>query len=210
MPALPSTLLWPLGLLAALVARPLAAQRLSLPASLADSTARTEAIPRLAAQAAAVYRDSNRVVMLDNRFRLQFLAGRYQDAAATLADWRPACEAVGDTTAGARALNVQYEIYLRAKQVQAAAGWPSPTRSQRAFRERFAGLDDRTAALVARTFSVPPAAGAGRHPREASQAHRQDATRLGGGRRRLASRLSGRRQTYRRARPAGRAAHPGG
>jgi len=157
MPAPFPPLLRCLGLLAAvMLPRPVMAQRLTLPASLADSTARAAAIPRLAAEAAAVYRDSNRVVMLDNQFRLHLLAGRYQEAAATLADWRRAWDALGDTTARGRAVNVRYEVYLRAKRLQADSGAAFADAFARAFRERFARLDDRTAALVARTFIVPP------------------------------------------------------
>src|SRR5262245_49246831 len=85
---------------------PLQAQRIAIPkAAFTDSSALDSAIPRLADQATAVYRDSNRVTMLDNRFRLQALAGRYADAAATLAEWRRAWAALGDTTAQGRAAN---------------------------------------------------------------------------------------------------------
>ena len=157
MPTSFAPLLRSLGLLAAvMLPRPLMAQWLTLPASLADSTARAAAIPQLAAEAGAVYRDSNRVVMLDNLFRLHLLAGRYRGAAATLADWRRAWDALGDTTARGRAVNVRYEIYLHAKQLQADSGTAFADAFARAFRERFAGLDDRTAALVARTFIAPP------------------------------------------------------
>ena len=59
---------------------------------------------------------------------------------------------------------MQYEIYLRAKRLQADSGAAFPDAFARAFRERFARLDDRTAALVARTFNAASAAGAPRPP----------------------------------------------
>ena len=146
-----------LGVLTALLLPgPLPAQQLSIPGAGTDSAARSSAIARLAGEAAAAYRDTNRVVLLDNLFRLRLLSGRLAEADSTLADWRRAWAARGDTTARAHAINVQYEIYLRAKRLQADSGAAFPDAFARAFRERFARLDDRTAALVARTFNPPP------------------------------------------------------
>jgi putative CocE/NonD family hydrolase len=152
----------------------LPAQSVSVHASaLADSTTRAAAIPRLAAQTAAVYRDSNPVTRPDQLFRLQFLAGHSADARVTLAQLRTAQAARGDTTPSARALDAQYEIYLRGKQLQSDSALSFPEAFARAFRERFARLDDRTAALVARTLSVPappapetPWGPAGKNPRD--------------------------------------------
>jgi len=150
-----SRLLWFGLLLALLLPFRVAAQTVSIPASaLADSTTRAAAIARLAGEAAAVYRDSNPVTRLDRMFRLQLLAGSPAEARATLVQLRTAQAARGDTTPAARAFDAQYEIYLRAKQLQSAMGFPEAF--ARAFRERFARLDDRTAALVARTFGVTP------------------------------------------------------
>jgi hypothetical protein len=163
MPSSSRSLLPALGVLAGLIlTRPLAGQQLSIPASaLADSAARPAAIARLAGEAAAAYHDTNRIVLLDNLFRLRLLSGRLAEADSTLADWRRAWAARGDTAARARAVNLQYEIYLRAKRLQADSGAAFPDAFARAFRERFARLDDRTAALVARTFNVPPLPGPG-------------------------------------------------
>jgi uncharacterized protein len=137
--------------------RPLAAQQLSVPgATLADSAARPAVIAQLADEAADAYRDTSRVVLLDNLFRLRLLSNRLAEADSTLAHWRRAWAARGDTTAHARAVSLQYEIFLRAKRLQADSGAPFPDAFARAFRARFARLDDRTAALVARAFSVPP------------------------------------------------------
>src|SRR5439155_1506743 len=79
-PAMTSSLrsrLSSLGVVAALVLPgPLAAQQLSVPGPIADSAARAAAIARLAGEAAAAYRDTNRVVLLDNLFRLPLVTGR--------------------------------------------------------------------------------------------------------------------------------------
>jgi putative CocE/NonD family hydrolase len=147
----------PFALLLALVLpSPMDAQILSVPAALADSTSRRAAITRLAGEAAAVYRDSNPITQLDGLFRLQLLAGRPADASATLAELHTAQATRGDTTPAARSLDAQYEIYAQAKQLQSDSALSFPDAFGRAFRERFARLDDRTAALVARTLSVTP------------------------------------------------------
>lgn len=154
------------GLSGLLMPPALAARRPSVPGgALTDSATRPAALARLAAQTAEVYRDSNQAVLLDNLFRLHLLSRRYADAAAALADWRRAWATRGDTTARARAVNGQYEIYLRAKRLQGDRAGAFPAAFARAFRERFARLDDRAAALVARTLSVPPLPAA--HPRRA-------------------------------------------
>ena len=146
------------GLLVALLPpAQLTAQTLSVPAAaLSDSSTRAAAFSRLAAQAVAVYRDSNRVVHLDQLFRLQHLAGRPVDARASVTELRRVREARGDTTPQARALNAQYEIYFQAKVLQSDSSISLADAFARAFRERFARLDDRTAALVARTLSATP------------------------------------------------------
>ena len=148
------TILTVTALILLAIPTPLAGQRLSLPsAELADSTARAAAVPRLADEAAAAYRNDDRAVLLDNLFRLRIVAGRYNDAAAALAEWR-ALWNTRDSTARGRARNAQYEIYVKAKQLEAQTRVTFANALQRAFRERFARLDDRAAALVARSFAA--------------------------------------------------------
>jgi len=144
-------------LLALLLPARLTGQTISIPASaLEDSTTRSAAIARLAAQVAAVYRDSSPVTQLDQVFRLQLLAGRPAEARATLAQFRTAQSTRADTTAQSRALNAQYEIYLRARQLQLDSALTFADAFASMFRRRFARLDDRTAALVARTLIATP------------------------------------------------------
>src|SRR3712207_567760 len=108
------------GLLVALVAPTgLAGQTLSIsPQALADSNSRPGTIRRLAAQAAAMYRERNPLTQIDNLFRLQLLAGRPAEAQKMLARLRPAQKARGDTSAQGRAVDAQYEIYFRARELQ--------------------------------------------------------------------------------------------
>ena len=146
----------PLCFPALLLPSAIQAQSLSIPtAALADSTTRPAAVARLAIEAAAAYRDTSQLTQFDNQFRLQLLAGRPAGARASLAQLRATQVVRGDTAPADRALDAQYEIYLRAKQLESDSGIGFPEAFGRAFRERFARLDDRTAALVARTLSIP-------------------------------------------------------
>lgn len=142
----------------ALTAPPsLAAQRLTLPAAaLADSSTRTATLARLATRAAQLYQDQSPAVMQENLLHLYLLAHRYADAQVAMANWRRAWAMYADTTARGRAVNLQYEIYLRAKRLQGDSAGDFAEAFGRALRERLARLDDRTAALVARTLLVPP------------------------------------------------------
>ena len=144
-------------LLALLLPFRLAGQTMAISSSdLADSAARPAAIARMAAKLAEVYREGNPISRLDQLFRLQLLAGHLADARAILARLRTAQVARGDTTPQARALNAQYEIHLRARQLQSDSALNFADAFACAFRERFARLDDRTAALVIRTLGVAP------------------------------------------------------
>jgi putative CocE/NonD family hydrolase len=114
---------------------------------------------------------------MDQEFRLQLLAGHPDQARATLAQLRKVQSARRDTAPADRALDAQYEIYLRAKQLQSDSTLSFADAFARAFREHSARLDDRTAALVARTLSVPeprapepPWGQAGKSPRDTTVA----------------------------------------
>ena len=169
---------WRCLLLALLVPARLSAQTISIPGStFADSNTRAAAIARLATRAATIYRDSNPVSHHDGLFRLQILAGRPVEAGVTLSLFRAAQKIRGAKTPEAGAVNAQYEIYLRAKQLQSDSAFSFADAFARAFRDRFARLDNRTAALAARALSAtPPQAPetpwgpAGKNPRDTTVA----------------------------------------
>ncbi len=147
----------PLTILAALtVASAAAAQRLSLPTeALADSAALAAELPRLADEAARADDGEPLAVRLEHRVRLRMVAGRYDDAADALAQWRAGWR---DTTARGRAFDLQYEIFVDAKRLEAHEKVPFADAFARAFRNRVGALDDGAAALAVRSFGVfvPP------------------------------------------------------
>lgn len=117
----------------------------------ADSAALIRSMPRLAAEVLATYRDTARARYLDNLVRLQILTGKYREAAATLLQLR-ASRKTG--TAAARARDVQYQVFVRAKVLADSSGRSFPEAFAESFRETFGGLDDATAAFAARSFLV--------------------------------------------------------
>src|SRR5262245_20527790 len=72
--------------LALVWSEPVPAQSFPLsPADVADSAALTRSMPRLAQQVLAGYQETDSLKLLDNLFRLQLVAGHYQDALKSLA-----------------------------------------------------------------------------------------------------------------------------
>jgi putative CocE/NonD family hydrolase len=146
---------WFLGL--CLVAPPCAAQSFDFPGTAAtDPAALATAMPKLAGEVLAAYRDDDRRRDLDNRFRLQIVAGRDAEAIATLASLRalrtPQESAANPQAGAAEGL---YEVFARAKASQDAAR-SFEAAFQRAFRDTVGPLDDRTAALVIRALGADP------------------------------------------------------
>lgn len=119
-----------------------------LPASTAtDPAALDAAMPKLAAQVLAVYKEADQDKYLDNLFRLQIVVGEDADALKSLA----ALHALRGDAPMAKAIDTQFEIYAAGKAAKASDFAPA---FQKAFRERLAKLDDRTAALVMREFDT--------------------------------------------------------
>jgi uncharacterized protein len=110
-----------------------------------------KAMPILAAQLIGVYQDNDRSRYLDTSFRLQLVAGLYADAARTLAELRAL--RANDRSPGGAAKDLQYEIFVRAKTLQATGNVAFEAAFARAFRERVVLLDDKTAALLIRAMS---------------------------------------------------------
>jgi uncharacterized protein len=125
---------------------------LEFPASATESpAAAANAMPILAAQSIGLYHDDDRPRYLDTLFRLQLVAGLYNDAAKTLAELRDL--RADDQSPGTAAKDVQYEIFLRAKTLEATAGLAFDKAFAQVFRERLAQLDDKTSAMVVRAMS---------------------------------------------------------
>ena len=90
------------------------AQEFSLPeTAAADEATLSKAMPDLARQVLAVYKEGDRETYLDHLFRLQIVAGQYEDALKTIASLRELLKA--SHLARASWVNVQYEVYAHAK-----------------------------------------------------------------------------------------------
>jgi putative CocE/NonD family hydrolase len=139
------------GLLLPFVAR---AQDFSFPAGTAGDTAAVEkAMGALAEQVIVAHEEENQATNFDNLFRLQIIAGRYTDAMRTLGRLHDLnANSPSPQTA---AYNVQDQIFTRATLIERAQGVPFDQAFQRAFREKFSALDNRTSALVIRTLTFP-------------------------------------------------------
>jgi uncharacterized protein len=136
---------------AVLLASPAPAQTLKFeaPSDPADLEAR---MPALADAALAQYREPDERKRLDTLFRLQMVAGRWAEAAGTLAQLHARLAAAGDPQG--RATDVQYQILARAELIKSRDGAPFETAFARAFHEIMDPMDDRAAALVARALEA--------------------------------------------------------
>jgi putative CocE/NonD family hydrolase len=129
-----------------------AAQEFNFPDSAGDAAALSQAMPGLARQVIEVYKDDDRGKYLDNLFRLQIVAGQYGDGLKTLASLRE-LRRPSDPARYAW-VNVQYEIFARAKAMEAEQGSRFEETFPQAFREKLGALDDRTSALVVRALGA--------------------------------------------------------
>ncbi|HSD17550.1 MAG TPA: CocE/NonD family hydrolase [Thermomonas sp.] len=100
-----------------------------------------QAMPILAREAMATYRDDDRQRHLGTLFRLQLASGRYADAVRSI----EALRALRDDKPSQPPLYLQYELHARAKALQAAAGMSFAKAWDTVFAERFGALDDRVA-----------------------------------------------------------------
>lgn len=98
------------------------------------------AMPALAREAMAAYREDDRQRYLGNLFRLQLVAGQYARAAESI----NAIRALRDDAPGQPPLYLQYEVYALAKE-RAQRGAPFAQAWREAFARRFGGLDDKGA-----------------------------------------------------------------
>src|SRR3954451_379779 len=131
-----------------------AAQQFDFPAAASDSPeALNAAMPALAKQVLAEYRETDRAKYLDNAFRLQLVAGDYASSFKSLAELHN-LRAKSDS-AFEHARDVQYDAWLRAK-IESSNGGSFEETFRRALGEALGGLDDRTSTLVTRALGIDP------------------------------------------------------
>lgn len=143
------------GGLLALTPRSAAAQSFPLsPDDLADSSAVTRSMPRLAEEVLAGYRDDNRARYLDHVFRIQIITGKFQNAQSSIAELQ-ALRARQDSSPQARARYIPFQVFVAARTQSERTGHSFAETYAESFRNVFAHLDDRVAAYAARELLVP-------------------------------------------------------
>lgn len=136
-----------------LLASAAAAQEFSFPeAAVTDAAALSKAMPELAKQVMVVYKEGDRAKFLDNLFRLQTVAGQYDDALSSSASLRELLR-TSQPPRGAW-VNVQYDIYSRAKAKQDAQKLAFNDAYAQSFQDVFGKFDDRNSALVIRALTM--------------------------------------------------------
>lgn len=119
-----------------------------------DASLLEKTMPVLAAQVSASYKDEDRLKYLDNGFRLQIVAGKCEDALASMAALRQLLAEQAVIPSRAAWVTVQYEVYAQAKMAQAKENLSFKEAYSRAFRKRFAQLEDWPAAQVIRGYAL--------------------------------------------------------
>ena len=99
-----------------------------------------KAMPVLAREAMAAYREDDRQRYLGNLFRLQMVAGQYAQAVESI----EAIRALRNDAPAQPPLYLQYEVYASAKERE-KRGIPFEQAWHEAFARRFGGLDDKVA-----------------------------------------------------------------
>ena len=99
------------------------------------------AMPALAREAMAAYRDEDRARYLGTLFRLQLAAGQYGQAVDSI----EAIRALRNDPPSQPPLYLQYEFYARAKEAGAKRGIPFAQAWRETFARRFGALDDKVA-----------------------------------------------------------------
>src|ERR687886_749121 len=129
----------PLGLLflGIIIFTQASAQQLSFnKTAAADEAELSKAMPGLARQIIAGYKEGDREKYLNNLFRLQMLAGNYAEAIHSIKSLRDVPAA--NDPVYRNATNLQYEIFANAKLAQAASNLSFVEAFKQAFREAFA------------------------------------------------------------------------
>lgn len=114
------------------------------------ATASPQSIARLADEIAATSRDDGSLTFRRNQWRLQLAAGRYADAATSLAAFRTQALAAGlDQEADQ---TIPYAVFARAKTLEMNNHLPFDAAYRQMFRELVGQLDNQTACRVTYWF----------------------------------------------------------
>ncbi|HTK82453.1 MAG TPA: CocE/NonD family hydrolase [Bacteroidota bacterium] len=131
---------------------PLFAQQLEFnSAAASDEAAVSKALPGLAKQVIAVYKDDNRQTYLNNLFRLQIIAGNYSKAIESIKSFRDILRA--SDPVNANVVYTQYELYADAKLRQTAENISFDQAFKQSFREIYGNLSDKNAYIASTSFS---------------------------------------------------------
>jgi uncharacterized protein len=118
-----------------------------------DSASLEKMMPGFAGQVLAAYKDEDQAKYLDNVFRLQIVAGKYEEALTSIGSLRELWKRQTVIPSRATWVNVQYEIYVQAKMAEAIEHVTFKEAYAQAFRKRFAGLENWPAAQVMRAYA---------------------------------------------------------
>ncbi|WP_114241856.1 CocE/NonD family hydrolase [Dyella sp. C9] len=124
-----------------------------LPQGPMDAAALQRAMPELASRLLHDLPDDSSLAGLDRRFRLELAADRYEQALGTMATLRERLRGQAVIPTRADWVTVPYEIYAHARINEAADHLDGAKAYGKAFRDRFATLDDWPSAEVARSFT---------------------------------------------------------
>lgn len=132
------------------------AQQLEFPLAATDDAQLAAAMPVLARQVLAVYRDDNTDRYLDNLFRIQLVAGEPAASVATLDQWR--AQHAEANSAEPLDLSLGLQLYVRALALQSAHQFSFDDAFRKVFRELLAQYDDRAAYDAAWNLGTSPVA----------------------------------------------------
>lgn len=140
-------------LLSLSVPLPLCAQTYAWTAPMAPEATVSQAdMADLASRVLRDLPDEHGLASLDHRYRLELIAGQYEQARQTMASLRDRLRSQDVIPSRAAWVTVPYEIYADARMNETADHLGEATAYDRAFREHFARLEDWPSAEVARTI----------------------------------------------------------
>jgi len=142
------------ALVGLILAGPGLTQQLAVPdAALRDPVALEASIPELANQALKVL-PADPLLRAEYRFQAEFANGRYERALTALEEWKRLRPAPPTRETVERYL--RQELHARAKVIEARDRVPYDESLKRVVEEKFAALDDRSAADSAWVLALPP------------------------------------------------------